>query len=64
MKLTRKLINSISIAATEENNWSETNIIDVDDCETDNFYEDYEDFIPPSPVPEETSPFVSDKEKR
>ncbi|XP_048023939.1 Bloom syndrome protein homolog isoform X2 [Megalobrama amblycephala] len=48
---------------TEENNWSETNIIDVDDCETDNFYENYEDFIPPSPVPEETSPFVSDKEK-
>ncbi|KAK9959070.1 hypothetical protein ABG768_011152 [Culter alburnus] len=47
----------------EENNWSETNIIDVDDCETDNFYENYEDFIPPSPVPEETSPFVSDKEK-
>ncbi len=41
------------IAAAEEEQWAEKNIIDVDETETDNFYED---FIPPSPVPEETSP--------
>ncbi len=41
------------IAAAEEEQWAETNIIDVDKTETDIFYED---FIPPSPVPEETSP--------
>ncbi|KAK7152219.1 hypothetical protein R3I94_008518 [Phoxinus phoxinus] len=43
---------------------AETNIIDVDDGERENVYENYEDFIPPSPVPEEMSPLVSDKEKR
>ncbi|CAM4583369.1 unnamed protein product [Leuciscus chuanchicus] len=35
---------------------TETNIIDVDDSENDNVYENDEDFIPPSPVPEEMSP--------
>ncbi|KAG1944816.1 Bloom syndrome protein homolog isoform X2 [Pimephales promelas] len=38
------------------------NIIDVDD--TDDVYENFEDFIPPSPVPVQMSPLVSEKEKR
>lgn len=51
------------VTTTEEDKWAETDIIDVDDIETDNFYDNYEDFIPPSPVPVEMSPVVSDKEK-
>ncbi|XP_058606609.1 recQ-like DNA helicase BLM isoform X2 [Onychostoma macrolepis] len=48
------------VTTAKEEQWAETNIIDIDETETDNFYED---FIPPSPVPEETSPFGSEKEK-
>lgn len=42
-------------------------IIDIDDRETDYLYdhgEEFDDFIPPSPVPEDTSPPISDNEKR
>ncbi|XP_052388162.1 recQ-like DNA helicase BLM isoform X4 [Carassius gibelio] len=49
--------------AAEKKQWAETNTIDIEETETDNFYEDYQDFIPPSPVPEETCPFDSKKEK-
>ncbi|XP_026086697.1 Bloom syndrome protein homolog isoform X2 [Carassius auratus] len=49
--------------AAEKKQWAETNTIDIEETETDNFYEDYQDFIPPSPVPEETCPFDSIKEK-
>ncbi|XP_050991830.1 recQ-like DNA helicase BLM isoform X2 [Labeo rohita] len=51
------------VSTAEEKQWTETNIIDVDETETDDFYENYEDFIPPSPVPEETSPSDSGKKK-
>ncbi|XP_016345088.1 Bloom syndrome protein homolog isoform X3 [Sinocyclocheilus anshuiensis] len=53
-----KDIKCVTTAAEEQ--WAETNIIDIDETETDNFYED---FIPPSPVLEETSPFDSEEEK-
>uniref|UniRef100_A0A8C1G8R7 RecQ-like DNA helicase BLM n=1 Tax=Cyprinus carpio TaxID=7962 RepID=A0A8C1G8R7_CYPCA len=52
-----KDIKCLTTAAEEQ--WAETNI-DIDETETDNFYED---FIPPSPGPDETSPFDSEKEK-
>uniref|UniRef100_A0A8C1QGJ6 RecQ-like DNA helicase BLM n=1 Tax=Cyprinus carpio TaxID=7962 RepID=A0A8C1QGJ6_CYPCA len=51
------------VTTAEKEQWAETNIIDIDETETDNFYEEYQDFIPPSPVDEETSPFDSEKEK-
>ncbi|XP_043072533.1 Bloom syndrome protein homolog isoform X2 [Puntigrus tetrazona] len=51
-----KDIKCVTIA--EEKQWEETNIVDID--EADNFYDD---FIPPSPVPEETIPFDSEKKK-
>ncbi|XP_073706264.1 recQ-like DNA helicase BLM [Garra rufa] len=57
----QKDIKCVTIA--EEEQWAETNIIDIDESEKGNFYEDYEDFIPPSPVPEETSPFDSENKK-
>uniref|UniRef100_A0A8C1JXB1 RecQ-like DNA helicase BLM n=1 Tax=Cyprinus carpio TaxID=7962 RepID=A0A8C1JXB1_CYPCA len=31
-------------------------VTNIDETETDNFYEEYQDFIPPSPVDEETRP--------
>lgn len=53
------------MAAAEEGKWADRDdIIDIDDCETDYLYEDYDNFIPPSPVPEDTSPSVSNKDKR
>uniref|UniRef100_A0A671JZZ6 RecQ-like DNA helicase BLM n=1 Tax=Sinocyclocheilus anshuiensis TaxID=1608454 RepID=A0A671JZZ6_9TELE len=52
------------IKKTKRHKKSLTKIIhNIDETETDNFYEDYQNFIPPSPVPEETSPFDSEKEK-
>ncbi|XP_052008595.1 recQ-like DNA helicase BLM isoform X1 [Xyrauchen texanus] len=47
----------------KESKRAETDIIDIDDSQKDNFYDDFEDFIPPSPMPEDMSPSVSDKEK-
>ncbi|XP_056621920.1 recQ-like DNA helicase BLM isoform X2 [Triplophysa dalaica] len=52
--------------AAEEGKRADTNDI-IDDRETDYLYdhvEEFDDFIPPSPVPEDTSPPISDNEKR
>ncbi|XP_055029688.2 recQ-like DNA helicase BLM isoform X1 [Misgurnus anguillicaudatus] len=51
-------------AAAEEGKWADRDdIIDIDDCETDYLYDDYDNFIPPSPVPEDPSPSFSNKDK-
>ncbi|XP_017207539.1 recQ-like DNA helicase BLM isoform X2 [Danio rerio] len=55
--------NFKSVAVAEKDKWGEPNVIDSDDCEENNHYEGFEDFIPPSPIPEEISLSVSDKEK-
>lgn len=50
-------------AAAEESERAD-DIIDIDDRDTDYLYDncdEFDDFIPPSPVPEDTSPPVSDK---
>ncbi|TRY58289.1 hypothetical protein DNTS_031055 [Danionella cerebrum] len=47
--------------ATEEEKCAEGRMIEIYDTETNDFYDD---FIPPSPVPEERGPSFSDREKR